>query len=147
MPMLANTDEMRSRVRVLAKRLANTWAAPVVAVLYPPPKAVFDNDFPYVVQLASATKAELAGGEVIYPESLREVTMFGDEKHLRTEEFRIECPRRISGERHELGHYRHYYATDQVGKILCFHKDSLVDGPLYPTKPQQQWDQAQKGGT
>ena len=47
-----------------------------------------------------------------------------------------ECPRKILGALHRLGHYIHGTSSRFPGKILCFHYDSPLPEDWTPTRAQ-----------
>ena len=47
-----------------------------------------------------------------------------------------ECPRKILGLLHAVGHYVHGTSARFPGKVLCFHKDSELPDDWAPTPAQ-----------
>jgi hypothetical protein len=47
-----------------------------------------------------------------------------------------ECPRKIMGPLHRLGHYVHGTSSRFPGKVLCFHRDSELPPDWTPTPAQ-----------
>ncbi len=47
-----------------------------------------------------------------------------------------ECPRKILPALHACGHYVHGTSAARPGKVLCFHRDSILPADWTPTPAQ-----------